>query len=368
MNFSDLIPKEGLNLVKYNKYKLIDRLGLEVIRNVVTSVLTGNNVRDITEGLTQRRILLLASSLIVTYLRAMNTFDNVEDLTDIIRKNTYKKLSEAQKVYLFWFLGMTGKSIQNVLRDNEGLDNYFNTFDENLSSIAGEIKNIYGDIEFDVKSQEGRFLLKWPNLLRCLLAVGSQTLTTRGSEKSLYGKMFEKFVMGSVLTLLGFEYIDMNDTSRSEKVFWLSEREDKREADATLLIKPGMGVRFDIGFIGRGNTEVSLDKVSRFERVMERDGLTNYTSTVILVDTIGENSRIVDMANNIGGHILQMSATYWVYELGQLLKETCGYRCNISEMPKDATLEYIRSEMRNINIGLFQETTSTSMKKRKKKK
>ena len=32
-----------------------------------------------------------------------------------------------------------------------------------------------------------------------------------------------------------------------------------------------------IGFIGVGNTEISLDKVSRFEREMERNGETELT-------------------------------------------------------------------------------------------
>ena len=35
---------------------------------------------------------------------------------------------------------------------------------------------------------------------------------------------------------------------------------------ASALIKAGHGVRFDIGFIGRRNPEISLDEVSRFER------------------------------------------------------------------------------------------------------
>lgn len=367
MEFSDFIPKEGLNLVQYSKDKVIDRVGLEVIRNVVASVLTGNNVRNLTEGLTQRRVLLLSSSLIMTYLKAMSQYGNCDQLTDVIRANLKKKLTKEERIYLLWFLGITGKSIQNVIRDDEGFDAYFKSFDENLSEIAEEVKSTYGDITLNVTSDSGQYFMRWPNLIRCLLAVGAQTLTTRGSEKSLYGKMFEKFVMGSVLTLLGFRYIDINDTSSSEKVFWLSEREDKREADATVLIKPGVGIRFDIGFIGKGNTEISLDKVSRFERFMERGGVKSYTSTIILVDTIGDNSRIVEMAKNIDGHILQMSATYWVYELSQILKETCGYKSPISTMRKEDTLDYIRQQMKQVDISVFQQKVPTSTRNPRRK-
>jgi hypothetical protein len=43
--------------------------------------------------------------------------------------------------------------------------------------------------------------------------------------------------------------IDKKGTSKTNMVFWLSQREDKRESDATILVRNGMGARFDIGFI-----------------------------------------------------------------------------------------------------------------------
>jgi hypothetical protein len=67
------------------------------------------------------------------------------------------------------------------------------------------------------------------------------------------------------LHILGFEYVTP-PPHKTSRVFWLSSREERRESDATLLYEAGKGVRFDIGFIGRGNPEISLDKVSRFER------------------------------------------------------------------------------------------------------
>lgn len=134
--------------------------------------------------------------------------------------------------------------------------------------------------------------MRWPNLLRCLLAVGASTLTTRGSEKSMYGKTFEKLVMGSTLTILGFELIDRKDTSKKSKVFWLSDKKDDvREIDTTILIRPGVGVKFDIGFIGPGNTEISLDKVTRYGNTLKRDDSTYLVTTIILVDKIGERSK-----------------------------------------------------------------------------
>jgi len=367
MNILKLVPQEGIDLVKYSKDKVVDKLGIEIIQNVVASILTGSNVRDLTEGLTQRRVLLVASSLLVTYLRAMSSTKNiVEDLTKIIKQNAKLKLSAEKRTFLFWFLGITGKSIQNVFRDEEGFDRYLKTFDENLASISESVVSRYGDLDFNVSFEGKELFLKWPNLLRILLAVGAQTLTIRGSEKSLYGKMFEKFVLGSVLSLLGFEYIDMNDKTKKSNVFWFSERENKREADATVLIRPGVAVRFDIGFIGRGNPEVSLDKVSRFERFLERGDEKYYSCTIILVDTIGESSRIVEMAKNIDGEILQMSETYWVLKLAKVLEKRCHYVCEITNMSQKDSLSYIKRRMKRLDIMKFQEYAATSMNTAKK--
>ena len=349
----DYIPSSGIELVKYKRQQFIDKLGLEIVQGVVASIMKGKNVRDLTEGLTQRRVLMQTASVLKTYLEAMSSIEDFENkLSDIVKNNVSLRLNPSQKAYLFWFVGLTGKSIQNVIRGGE-LANYIEVFDENLKDIAKDVEKTYGDLTLDAKFDGKELTLKWPNLVRCLLAVGAATLTTRGSEKSLYGKTFEILVLGSVLTVLGFDYIDKNDVSRNSQVFWLSERKNKRESDATLLVRKGVGVRFDIGFIGKGNTEISLDKVSRFERVMERGGISHNTSTVILVDNIGENSRITEMAKAIDGTILQMREHYWVYSLAQTLERKCSYHSAILDGTKEASLKYIDEKMKTVNLGEF---------------
>lgn len=362
MELSDCIAPQGLSLVKFSGKKFVDKLGVEIVQGVVGSILKGKNVRDLTESLTQRRILLVSASLIATYLNGLSSFDNFEaTLNELVKKNVRKKLSTDEKKYLLWFIGLTGKSIENVVRGTV-LENYIDLFDANLREICTDIEEIYGDITLRVNYNKHGYFLKWNNLLRCLLAVGAATLTIRGSEKSMYGKTFEKYVLGSVLTILGFDHIDKFDVSKSDKVFWLSERLDKRESDATLLIKAGVGVRFDIGFIGKGNTEVSLDKVSRFERFMEYGKKTYATTTIILVDNIGTHSRITTMAQEINGHILQMKETYWVYNLATILKDKFGYHSDILNYTKEQSLSYIDEKMRSVNLNAFFVT------KQKKKK
>ena len=61
------IPESSIKLVKNSAQDLIDRLGKDIIANVVESVLCGGNFRDLTEELTQRRVLLMNASLMMTY-------------------------------------------------------------------------------------------------------------------------------------------------------------------------------------------------------------------------------------------------------------------------------------------------------------
>ena len=147
----------------------------------------------------------------------------------------------------------------------------------------------------------------------------------------MYGKFFEKMILGSVLSLLGFHLVDHETTEM--KTFWLSSRGSKRESDATLIWADNQGIRFDIGFIGVGNPEITLDKVSRFDRVDEIDGTSHSLSTIIIVDRVGRNSRIPQMAEAIGGRIIQMSATNWAQTLGEELEATLnGYVSPLADL------------------------------------
>jgi len=185
-----------------------------------------------------------------------------------------------------------------------------------------------------------------------LNTIGAQTLAIRGSEKSAYGKLFEKLVLGSLLHILGFKHITP-PPQEYEKVFWLSSRNEKRESDATLLYELGKGVRFDIGFIGRGNPEISLDKVTRFEREISLGRSKFFMATIILVDRIGANSRIERMAKEVQGTIIQMSAGYWPKQVAQVLNKTLGFKHDLLRMSDGETEKYLRKAMRKVPLEQF---------------
>lgn len=125
---------------------------------------------------------------------------------------------------------------------------------------------------------------------------------------------------------------------RTSKVFWLSSKIGEREADATLLVAPGQAVRFDLEFIGRGNPEITKDKVSRFERNLEVKEKQFYSATCIIVGRVGESSALEDQAKRAGVKVIQLSMHYWPVVLAQWLFDKFGHKsdllsCSEADLP-----------------------------------
>jgi len=353
---SSHISDIGKQLSNYSGTEVIDRLGADVIKNVVTSILSGGNIRALTESLTRRRLNLSNATMLMLYLECMRNNNNFSrDLHKLVAnelKNS--KLDKESRIFLNWLVGLTGKGIQNVLRsDEETFQEYITDLDNSLTKSVMESKSIFGTLKAVITDKNNYdYRLGWKELSQIFTAVGAQTLTIRGSEKSMYGKYFEKLVLGSLLTILGFSLKD-NKIEKREKIFWLSDRQDKRESDATIIYKPGVGARFDIGFIGPGNPEVSLDKVSRFEREIEIENQKHYMSTIILIDRIGAKSRISDMAKKIDGNIIQMSMTYWVKEVVSVLHDKMSFNHTLLKLNGEESIAYINEHMEKINLKQF---------------
>ncbi len=352
---STFIPKIGEDLALYKGKEILERIGENIIKEVVISILCGGNVRSLTEGLTRTRLALSNVALLSTFLNANAHIENfIENMPQLVKEELMTSISPEKKMFLQWLIGLTGKSIQNVLRNEpEEYQTYLKTVEDALRKSAERCQIDFGQISGKIRLNEVECKLDWPFILYLFTAIGAQTLSIRGAEKSMYGKMFEKLILGSLLTLLGFQLTQSEDSSRNRKVFWLSSRGDKRESDATLLYKPGVGVRFDIGFIGPGNTEISLDKVSRFEREMEHGKHVHYMSTIIIVDRIGEKSRIIDMAKAIDGEIVQMSMAYWVKDVCRILNERIHYRHELLNVPDTQIKSYIEQHILPMKLETF---------------
>ena len=348
MNLSELIPELGLSLASYTGKEILRRLGMEMIRETVCGTLCGVNIRALTESLTRRRILLSNLSMLAFQLRLGN---EKLDFTELFR-DKYGEASANEKLYLQWLVGLTQKGIQNIIRnDASEIDIYLHKLRENIGVLEREVEKEFGNVGGNIRVGDLKLDIDVDFLLRLFLSLGSQTLAIRGSEKSMYGKLFEKLILGSMLTTIGFK--PATDTDDSENIFWLSDKTEKRESDATLLLSLGKGVRFDIGFIGSGNPEISLDKASRFDKHKTYKQKEYFMTTFIVVDRIGENSRIIELAKEIDGVMIQMSMTNWVYQIAREIYERHGYRSQILDFRPEASTAFIREKMKDVNLEQF---------------
>ncbi len=356
MKVKEKISNLGIQLTSYKGSDLIDRLGAAVVNEAVSSILCGANVRSLTESLTRRRIALSNASLLATYLDASNSItDFSENMSSIIGEELSSyELPKEEKKYLQWLVGLTGKSVQNILRDNsEEVVSYLNELEIALQESAGKITEIYGDLTGSICLKDKATQISWPVITQIFMAIGAQTLSIRGSEKSIYGKLFEKFILGSLLSILGFDFVKREEPDKKEKIFWLSGKGEKRESDAILLLEPGKGISFDIGFIGPGNPEISLDKVSRFAAEMKHGKGNYFMKTLIIVDRVGEGSRIFNQAEEIGGTIVQMSMAYWVKEVAKIISASTKFEHDILKMTDSDSIQYIKDKMQDMDLKKF---------------
>lgn len=351
-----LMPKEGKALLEASGKEMVRVVGLDAIRSVVLDVLCGCNIRDSTEMLTRKRIASLNAATLVMFMKGQRlSSDFVEHMTLAACSGLKGKHKKENRWILQWILGLTDKAYQNVLRDKPHLlDSYTERYRQVYQEVAELAQEDYGPLvgRLSLSPRLGA-RIDWGFVLHLLGAIGAQTLSIRGSEKSTYGKLFERLILGSLLHILGFQLIDRKKPRKTRRVFWLASRGERRESDATALFQAGKGVRFDIGFIGRGNPEISLDKVTRFEREIEFGKSRWYMATIIIVDRIGTRSRLPVLAKRVGGKVVQMSLAFWPKQVSQVLSETVGLRHELTDMSDSQVGDYLKRQLRKVPMESF---------------
>lgn len=206
-----------------------------------------------------------------------------------------------------------------------------------MEDISEGLEKEYGPVSGTIEVGARKLSLNWTVLSLLFTAAGAQTLTIRGSAKSMNGKMFEKLILGSLLTIMGFTYVSgpPEDVSKSQKLFWLSNMdENERETDATVVCG-GKAVSIDIGFIGKGNPEITLDKVTRFVRYKEIGRMAHDMATIIIVDTVSENSDLFHKVRQVGGHVLQMKHRDWTIAFAKILCEIMQISHELTELEEN---------------------------------
>ena len=353
---TSLMPPGARALISGKGKEVVRQIGLDVIRDIVCDVLCGENLRDSTEVITRKKLATINAATLVMFLRGeAQSKGFAQRLPSIASERLQHKPSAEERQILQWFLGLTNKATQNVLRDSTDplgkyKDEYVRTCEEVISACESEYGKLRGELQL---SSHEKANIDWNFMVELLQTIGAQTLAIRGSEKSTYGKLFERLILGSLLSIFGFRLVSKNNVTTPSGVFWLSSIGDKRESDATLLYQAGKGIRFDIGFIGRGNPEISLDKVSRFEREIELGSTKWFMGTIILVDTIGKRSRIETLAEAINGTIIQMSMAYWPKQVALELNKKIGFTHDLIHLPDSQIQQFLKNKMRDVPLESF---------------
>lgn len=360
-SISDLLPEGSRLLLTGGGKEFIERLGVEATRRVIHHVMMGENLRSQTEPLTRRRIAQVSGAIVTLFARGCLEIENFTNhLSDmaIEQIRTAKRGDKAAVWPAQWMIGLTGKSVQNVLRSkSEVMGEYISDFETAIKEAAGKCRQDMGDLRMSLgfaEDPEGRRVeLDWEDITKLTTAIGAQTLAIRGSDKSIYGKLFERLILGSFLTILGFERVDPATNTKDAGVFWLSDSSEDRESDATVVVKLGKVARFDIGFIGVGNPEISKDKLSRYARQLERAGGKSTSTTFIIVDRLPKTGKTQKAADAIGAEIVQMSMQYWPRELAQKLGVRLGIRHELQEMPDSKIGDYLARKLELIPVQDF---------------
>lgn len=359
---ANLVPANARALISGKGEEVVRQIGVDIIRGIICDVLCGKNLRDSTEVITRKKLATINAATLVMFLRGESQSTGFANQLPLIAVDRLKgKTKGDERQILQWTLGLTNKATQNVLRDStDSLDRYRDEYIRICKEVVSICESDYGELKGRLTlSSSEKAEINWSFMVEFLQTVGAQTLAIRGSEKSTYGKLFERLILGSLLNILGFKLVSKNNIVDTKGVFWLSSAGEKRESDATLLYQAGKGVRFDIGFIGRGNPEISLDKVSRFERELELGRTKWFLATIILVDTIGKKSRINKLAEAINGTIIQMSMAYWPKLVAMELHRRIGFTHEILDMPDSKVHKFLQRKMREVPLENFIGKAST---------
>lgn len=346
--------KKGQELITANGKEFISNLGNNNLYEIIKGILLGENVRDLTETITRTRLLFSNASILDMMLKSKFQELDTEEYLNLLSKMLTLSSNDNERLLSLWMLGLTKKGLDNIVRGQQNLIKYTDKLNKTLVSTTADINNYFGEISGQITFNGKSINIDWDFFNRLFTVIGAQTLTIRGSAKSMSGKLFEKLILGTLLSLLGFEFCKEVPTtiSSSDKFFWLSSTdENDRETDATIVFN-GNAISIDIGFIGQGNPEISLDKVTRFRNYKEIGKINHTMSTIIIVDTIGENSNLFSMAKEINGHVFQMINSNWVLDISKCISNILNLELDILNDESQFS-SYIENNIHKIDLINF---------------
>lgn len=360
MTIFDYLDDFGKNNIKATKDNYINNVGEEGLKDIIRMVFEGGNVRDYTEFITQRRLLNSYAATLELFIKRLSGFTNPPDKYVNYVSTDFSEATGNAKIFDLYLLGLTKKGLDNIVRGEENFNDYKQSFLDSFKETVEDMNNHFGTLSGAIRINGKYTNVSWELILLLFVCIGSQSLSIRGSSKSMNGKLFEKLVLGTLLSIMDFEFrknppkgnLDIN-----KKYFWLSHMDEhERETDATLIYNK-RAISVDIGFIGRGNPEITLDKVTRFERFKEIAKIEHEMNTIIIVDTLPPNSDLQYKANKVGVSVFEMKEPDWTIQFANKVKEIFKIEddLKLSTLRPNELDNFFREKIKAIKINKFLE-------------
>lgn len=344
----DKYDKTGQSLIRAKGADLIENLKEDGVDGIIYNVLCGGNVRDITEFITRNRLLISNAALTKLMIEMdWSKSNGNEEYLDFLGKTLQMSSNNDQRIIALWLLGLTQKGLDNIVRGRENLYDYIGKFNTTLNESMLVLQDTFGDIQGQISLNGETVEVNWNFLNLLFTALGAQTLTLRGSSKSMNGKLFERLILGSALSMLGFKYCSTvpKEVDPEEKLFWLSSTEEnERETDATLAYNK-KAISIDIGFIGKGNPEIASDKMTRFRSEKSIGNIDHLMRTIVIVDTIGANSNLTAIARGIEGSAIEMKDKNWMKNLAIFLSKSFECECVLENIDDKDVHQWIKEKL-----------------------
>ncbi|CAI2554575.1 hypothetical protein AKUH3B209X_01100 [Apilactobacillus kunkeei] len=302
---------------KSNRKDYIDAVGDNVISdNLKSIILNGSNYRLITEDQVKSKLVLANQEVTKMIDRIPSDYLNRKNIKYFFlllgMEIIINTKSSKEYILSLWLLGLTSKGLDNIV-GNSYSELYEYCMNHYISSTKiVEEANERGNLSF-------RDFVKF-------LCIDFQALTIKGSMKSMAGKLFERLILGTSLSILGFEFkstaIPTEDYDKyadhSNPIFWLSSKEDNdgREKDATILFKKKI-INIDIGLIGKGNPEIINDKITRYRDTVKRNHIDIASEhTIVIAGEKNDGQTITQAAREAHATVIEIHDNKnWIVDL-----------------------------------------------------
>ncbi len=167
-------PEGGRLLLTGGGKEFVERIGVAATRRAVLAVLMGENLRTQTEPLTRRRITQLSAALVALFAQGWRQFADFSDRLSAMAVEQITSQAKGDKAGVWiaqWLIGLTGKSVQNVLRSNpQTLAAYVADFEAAIDEAAEQSRKSIGEMQMTLGFVEDRFgqkvALGWRDISR----------------------------------------------------------------------------------------------------------------------------------------------------------------------------------------------------------